>query len=308
MRKLRVVAYSLVTLLAASPLLAVGQGRMFGLVKTQEGEPVAGANITVTCASLPTFKLELMSNDQGKYTVALVDATKTYVYRIEKEGFQPLEEQVKIPIGSNTERDFTLLTPQQLRAAGGAPVVDPAIETYNAGVALLNAGDRPGAIAKFEEAVKLDAELAAGWSALAMVRAQAGEHAAAVAAAEKAVAIDPGDTRALRVQVDGYRALGQDDKAAAAKRALAEADPASAALDFYNQGVDLYNGGQTDQALALFEKSLAADPNYARTHYMLGLCYAGSDTAKAKTHFQTFVEMAPDDPDAATAKEMINYL
>jgi Tfp pilus assembly protein PilF len=42
---------------------------------------------------------------------------------------------------------------------------------------------------------------------------------------------------------------------------------------------------------------------------MLGLCYVNSgDNAKAKEHFSRFLELAPDDPDAGTAAEMVQYL
>ncbi len=46
----------------------------------------------------------------------------------------------------------------------------------------------------------------------------------------------------------------------------------------------------------------------ARAHYTLGLIYSSTDQAKAKYHFQKFVEMAPNDLEAASAKEMLNSL
>jgi hypothetical protein len=40
------------------------------------------------------------------------------------------------------------------------------------------------------------------------------------------------------------------------------------------------------------------------------MTYAKDETkkAQAKEHLQTFLQMAPNDPDAATAKEMLAYL
>ncbi len=42
---------------------------------------------------------------------------------------------------------------------------------------------------------------------------------------------------------------------------------------------------------------------------MLGLCYVGEDNKeKAKEHLGKFLELAPNDPDAGTAQEMLKYL
>jgi hypothetical protein len=41
---------------------------------------------------------------------------------------------------------------------------------------------------------------------------------------------------------------------------------------------------------------------------MLGLCLAASDVAQARGHLETFLRLAPEDPDAPTAREMLQYL
>ena len=52
------------------------------------------------------------------------------------------------------------------------------------------------------------------------------------------------------------------------------------------------------------------DPDYGKTHYMLGMCYISQgDNAKAKLHLESFIAVAAaDDADAVTAKEMLSYL
>ena len=58
------------------------------------------------------------------------------------------------------------------------------------------------------------------------------------------------------------------------------------------------------------EQSLAADPSYGKTHYMLGMCYISQgENKKAKEHLEAFIAVAESgDADAATAKEMLSYL
>ena len=86
-------------------------------------------------------------------------------------------------------------------------------------------------------------------------------------------------------------------------------NPEKAGLNLYNRGADLYNVGQIAEAKAIFEQILQGQPNHAKTHYMLGLCYVSEDDKpKAKEHLSKFLELAPNDPDAATAQEMIKYL
>lgn len=309
MRNFLRVAVALVLLAAgAREVQAVSQGRSYGVVTDAQGTPLEGVKIVVTCPALERFRQEHVTNKQGKYSIAVVDAAKTYIYRFEKDGFQPMEQEVKVPIGSNTELNFALLTVNQARAAAGAATVDPGIETYNAGVQLLNAGDSAGAEAKFLEATVANPQLVEAWTALAGIYLKAEKMNEALEAAAKALAIDALDPRALRVQVDAYRALGDTAKAQAASDALAKADPSSAGIELLNQGVNLFNEGKMDEARVVLEKAQAADPSLPRTYYMLGLCYSANDAAKAKASLQKFIELAPNDPDAQTAKEMLSYL
>ncbi|HEX6863618.1 MAG TPA: tetratricopeptide repeat protein, partial [Thermoanaerobaculia bacterium] len=51
------------------------------------------------------------------------------------------------------------------------------------------------------------------------------------------------------------------------------------------------------------------NPQFAKGHYVLGLTYAKTDDkAKAIEHLETFLQMAPNDAEAASAKEMLEYL
>jgi Flp pilus assembly protein TadD len=41
----------------------------------------------------------------------------------------------------------------------------------------------------------------------------------------------------------------------------------------------------------------------------LGLCYSSSgENSKARAAFEKFLELAPNDPEAGTVKEMLSYL
>jgi tetratricopeptide (TPR) repeat protein len=132
---------------------------------------------------------------------------------------------------------------------------------------------------------------------------------AALDNALKSLELNPEDTEINQVLYAAYSGLGQKEKADEILKKMQADNPEKAGLNLYNRGADLYNSGQIPEAKAIFEQILLGQPDHAKTHYMLGLCYVGEDDKpKAKEHLARFLELAPDDPDAATAQEMIKYL
>lgn len=308
-RSLRLPSFVVAAVLSAAlPVFAQSQARLQGTVIDEAGNPVAGVKVTITTEALATYHQEAETNAKGAFNVALLDATKVYRYKFEKAGFAPYEEEIKIGIGQNERRTFKLLS-VAAAAAQGLGGVDPAVEAFNAGAEAFNQGDTSTAITKMEEALQLNPQLVAAHAGLAQIHLQAGRAAEAAGAAERAVAIDPAHVMALKIAIEAYGQLGDSAKAGVAAAALAAADPAAASGTSFNRGVELYNGGQTAEAIPEFESALTADPANAKAHYMLGLCYSGTgDTAKAKLHLEKFLELAPGDADAELAKEMLKYL
>ena len=194
----------------------------------------------------------------------------------------------------------------QLTADGGT---DAAIRVFNIGAEAARVGDLDGALESFERAAELDPELVASHAALARVYFDREDWANVVTAAETALDLDPDQPEIQKLRYEAYRRSGNEEKAMEVFAEMAESDPEGLATTLYEQGRELFNAGNTAAAKAAFEQALEADANYARAHYMLGLCYVNvGDSAKAKQHLEKFVELAPDDPEAGTAKDMIQYM
>jgi Flp pilus assembly protein TadD len=89
-----------------------------------------------------------------------------------------------------------------------------------------------------------------------------------------------------------------------------QADPSQdTAVRLLNKGINLFNTNKFEQAAQSFERVLQIAPDISKTHYMLGLAYANSgQMAKAKEHLTRFLELAPNDENAANAKEMLEYV
>lgn len=180
---------------------------------------------------------------------------------------------------------------------------------FNEGVELNKADDKEGALAKFEEAVSMDPSLTAAYNAVATLAFNLERWQQAANAAEKMLQLDPESDRALRIRYDSYVNLKDQDKIAEALVDLAKVDPEFAANNLYNLGIGYFNESKYEKAIDAFTKALASNPNHAKANYYLGLSAVNTgQNGVAKEHLNRFIELAPEDPDAAAAKEMIKYL
>ena len=311
----RATLVGLLALLTAGALYAQLPGTMFGQVFDDKGEPIAGVKIVITNPESPSFKQEETTDDRGRYTIFVANSLPAYSLAFAKEGFQPISlGGVKIPARQRTRRNFDMSPATAVAATPGDQPQEGAegggiVKVYNEGVLALNAGDFPTAKAKFNEAIEKNPEYGQAYGGLARVLWKEEVWQGALDNALKSVALNPEDTEINQVLYAAYSGLGQKDKADETLKKMQAENPEKAGLNLFNRGADLYNGGQTAEAKAIFEQILQSQPDHAKTHYMLGLCYVGEDDkAKAKEHLSRFLALAPDDPDAATAQEMIKYL
>lgn len=306
-----------VLLCSASAAHALNQARLYGTITDENKKPIEGIQVTVTCPEIATFKLETVTDQKGNWAVTILDATKSYNYKYEKAGYQTMQQDLKVPIGSNDRKDFTMLSNAEAIKRGAAVETpqeptpeEKAVVAFNEGAEASQMGDMETAKRKMLEAATLNPQLTVAHSALAGMLYADKDFAAAATAADKALALDPKDVKSLRVAAESYKALGNTERAKAASAALAAIDPKSGAIELFNDGVREYNAGSMAAALKLFEQSLAADPSYGKTHYMLGMCFVSQgENAKAREHLEAFIAVAEaGDADAATAKEMLSYL
>ncbi|HEY0782976.1 MAG TPA: tetratricopeptide repeat protein [Thermoanaerobaculia bacterium] len=125
---------------------------------------------------------------------------------------------------------------------------------------------------------------------------------------ERALKMDKGLEPAYSALAGLYTQKGEKAKAEAIKADMAKANITQTKESAYNEGVSLFNQGKMPEATKAFENAVTINPGYGRAHYMLGLCYASTDVAKAREHLQAFLKLSPTDPDAKTAEEMLKSL
>jgi tetratricopeptide (TPR) repeat protein len=305
-------------LAAAGSLHAAGEGRIIATVVDDESKaPLEGAKVILTRPGTG-YKLEKTTDKKGQVMLLVLDATQEYQIHAEKAGYNPFEGPVKPKLEDSIRLTFTLVKAAPAPQAEGPkemPGTEKAILAYNEGVTALKSGNLAGAAPKFEEAVALNPSLAEAQGALAEVYLELKRPGDALAAADRYLALKPGDPRVLRARYDALRTAGDGEKAKEALEALRTADPKSpeTALRYFNEGAERTRTGQYDEAAVFFERVTEIapdDPKFAKAHYVLGLAYSKDDArkAQAREHLQAFLKLAPTDSDAETAKQMLDYL
>lgn len=297
----------IVTLLAATNVFAIGEARMAGkILDAETKQPIENAVVTVDATEERTVHQEFKAKKDGSYAVFLLYGTIKYKFTVTAPGYQTYVETIKLKLTENNLKDFYLTKPGA--AAGGVTTekvkADPAVEAYNAGAQLANNGDLDGALAKFDEAVAAKPDLLAGWMAMAKTALKAKKYPKAIEAANKVLEIDNEDSDMWTVLFHAYTATGDKAKAAEAEKKM----PANAGT-LFNQAARAINEGKDGDAEKLLQQAIEIDPAMGQAYYELGMVYVRmGKNADAKASLTKYLEVDPNGKDAATAKEMLNYL
>ncbi len=196
---------------------------------------------------------------------------------------------------------------EALEAAGQA--AEEAKRVFNEGVALSKVGDDEGAFAKYREASALDPNLEIARLAVATAGLKIGRNDEALEAARAILDEDPGNREAIRIRYNAALALGREELILDALVSLAAVEPETAENGLWALAMAAYNDNDLERARERFDRLLEVNPDRARAHYYLGLMYVTEqDNPKAIEHLQRFRELAPDDPEASTAAELVDYL
>lgn len=283
--------------------LAQAPGRLAGELQDPDGQPLEGVTIVLQ-ASETGVEVKAVTKKNGRFTLAVVDASKSFTIRLEREGYQTLTEPVDIPVGEVLRATWTLQPAAGPAAAApsvpdaperGGGVSQDAIKAYNAGVTSLQANDLAGASASFEQAAQLAPEMTQAREILAEIYVQGGEHEKALSHADALLGFAPDNVRGLGLKVDALAGLGRRDEAEAALDALLAKDSgADNAIRAYNSGVSALRAGDYERAVRRFEQALAIQPDLKEAHAAIGqIAVQRADFTQALEHGQKLLELEP---------------
>ena len=204
-------------LVAATVGRAASDGRISGKVTDQAGKPLADVQITVWALEV-TIEKKSETNKKGKFAMVLIDATREYMIRLEKEGYVTLEQPIDPTIGGTLRKEWILIegsaggaqdrAGQELLAS--AELRGKALKAWEKGRDAYTAHDLDGAQAGFEEALGIEPEMAAAYAGLARVALDRQDFEVALQHGQRLMELAPKEILGLRMVHDGYRGLNRD--------------------------------------------------------------------------------------------------
>jgi tetratricopeptide (TPR) repeat protein len=201
----------------------------------------------------------------------------------------------------------------------------------------ITANDPDSAVTVMTKATQMDPSRAVLWEELGRAQTLAAKkdedagsrkekYAAAGESLKKAIDLGVVSTDPkVKSQMGGYynnyaEALtktGKTPEAVAAYEAAATADPPNAVMYYTNEGITMENAGKTDEAVAAYDKAIAADATRPDAYFRKGITLLAKATTKGDKmvpapgtaeSFNKYLELAPDGPNAETAKQMLQTL
>jgi len=312
-RLAQAVLASLVVFAFAVP--AAAQGMITGKVVDAKGEPVVDAKITIEQTDGVTRKFETKSDKKGEFIQIGLQSAAFKVTAVSKDG--------KETGVANTRVSQRGPSPVRIVMGGGA-ANDPTIaqktaelrKAFDEGVALSRAGKYDDSVESFNKAIAINPKCQDCFYNIGFAYAQKKEYDKAEENYKKALEVKPDYAEAYNGLANIYNAQRKFDQAAeASAKASQLSATAPGALQggnadaLFNEGVILWNGGKIADAKAKFQAAIAANPNHAESHYQLGMSLVNEGKLKeAGDEFNAYLKLAPEGPNAATAKALIAQL
>jgi tetratricopeptide (TPR) repeat protein len=298
-------------LAVASPVFAQGNS-IRGTVRDDQGQPVQDATVTISMENTGR-KFQTKTDRRGSF-IQIGLTSGTYVVVAEKDKLMSSPQNVPVRGGGPTEVQLVVGL-AAMAASGDAAARGAALkQVFDEGNALVTAGKYDDAVAKFTEGLKINPNCYSCHNAIGNAYLLKKDYGQAEAAFNQSIAIKADDAEVYNLLANMYNAQRKFDQAAAASKKATELSAAAggaggASADVtYNQGVILFNGGKVAEAKPLFEQVIAANPNHAEAHYMLGMCQVGDNPPEAVKAFETYLKLAPSGPNAAMAKQFVDAL
>jgi tetratricopeptide (TPR) repeat protein len=296
----------LALLIVAGNAFGLGEARVQGkITDAVTHKPIPFVVITIDATKGHSVHSEFKADKDGNYRFLVLDGTIPYKFTYKAPGYANVEEVIKLTLGDPNTKDVTMAPGSSApTAAVPATKADPAVLAYNEGVQLANDGKVDEGIAKMEEAVKGKPDLTAGYESLAKLYLRNKNYDKAIDRANKVLEIDTDNQDMFTVLAESYTAKGDKTKAAEFRKKL-PADPTT----MFNEAAHLINSGKDAEAEPLLKGAITANDKFAAAYYELGMLYVRvQNNADAKTNLKKYLELEPNGKDAATAKEMLNYV
>lgn len=314
-RPLRSTIVVLGVLLAAATVSAQGwrgQGRLFGRVTDEAGRPLEGVIVKLM---LPAAGggTEVKTSKKGDWALAGI-AGGTWQIDFVKTGYETRQISVEV---QELTRLPSILTVMKKAVDPNAEILEQltkAADLVNAQKFSEARAIYEAVLAKYPQAHKIEPYIARTYYA-------EGQYDKAIEHLRIATEKDPENVEAQLLLGNVLVERGSVEEG---QRVLASIDEAKVKdpIVFLNIGIALLNKQKAKDALPYFEKTVSRFPAFADGYYYRGLTNLQLGTAirpdnqaegdrliqAAKADLSKFLEMAPNAPEAATAKKLLEQL
>jgi Tfp pilus assembly protein PilF len=283
-----------------------GKAKMRGIVYDEEtGQPLPGVTVKPYCESVDAFHLPYPVTDKdGKWGVYFI-RTGMWKLECEKIGYIPQSLSYRVVFDPGAIEKLIEVKLRKIKNL----VVKEAI------VSDMERADKLFAEKKYDQARALYEKLLAENPDVYILNKSIGNCYFAVEDYEKALEsfIRVYDKQPDRVDIltaiaHAYNNSGKKEQAAEwyLKIPFDEIRDIDTA---YNTGVFFYSSGKVAEAAKYFKKSVDIDKEFADGYYQLGMAsVALNKSEEAVESLRKFLQLAPESPQAATAKSVIEVL
>ena len=283
-------------LAAAQMELAVMQG----VVRDEAGKPLADVSFKIRDVERGR-EIVVKSDKDGRFYRRGLQAVE-YEIAVEKDGYQPIHDRLKLTAGMDRRFDFKLV---KAAPAGAGDFAE--------GVKAFNAGNFAAAATSFEAAVQKQPELPELRVNLALAYYRLSRTPDAVAQLEKAASLAPNDPHVLFQLGSAYVELKDLPKATAAlEQGLAKATDPKDPLVFdahLTLGAVYFAANTPDKAQQQYEQALTLKPDAPNALLGLGkVQFSRNNPKEALATFERLVAAHPGTPEATEAQTFITEL
>jgi len=306
MKKALIFLSLLAFLLAPHLSSQTGKGRIRGLVlDEQSGQPLPGVTVKMYNERLAQYlQPSPVTDKQGQWSANFLQ-TGMWGLQFELVGYAPQQISFRVTLDPAAQKEVLEV---RLRKIQGVLATDDVLGQAKKADKLFQEKKYEESLAVLNQIIKKNPDLYILYKNVGACYFAMEDYEKALEAYMRVYEKQSDRPDILADIANAYNNWGKKEEAAEwyKKVPLGEMRDIDTA---YNAGVVFYNAGSPADAVRYFKKAVEIDGEFADGHYQLGMAsVATNSNEEAIAAFQKFLELAPDAPQAATAKTILEAL
>jgi tetratricopeptide (TPR) repeat protein len=278
-------------------------GGIKGKVFDRSKNPIEGVQLTIISMEYPNEQHIVKTNKKGEF-IHIGLSPGFYQVKCEKDDFTPMIKKVQVSLLEFTEVEFEL----NLVEKSEAQKTEPGDKDLRLANKFFQEGNYQQAFESYKDAIAKRPGDPTLYYNLGVTALHLERFEEAAEAFKKMLDLQPDSFSALKKLGEIY-GKKKDFQTASQYFARAVAVSSNDPEAYYNLGISLLNTGDLKGAQEAFLKSIACQDSYSDSYYQLGLLYLKQNNrSEAQKAFEKFLQYAPNDAKAPTAKNMLELI